>query len=70
MNTEEMTYSQAINELESIVKKMQSDDCDIDNLSTYTARSLKLLKICKAKLLQTDNELKKILAELSETPEI
>lgn len=59
-----MTYTQAINELEEIVKKMQSPDCSIDNLSEYTARSLKLLQVCKTKLTATDEELKKILKEL------
>jgi exodeoxyribonuclease VII small subunit len=61
---EKLTYSQAITELEEIVKKMQDESCGIDNLSAYTSRSLELLKICKAKLLATDEELKKILAEL------
>mgnify|MGYP000508107393 FL=1 len=61
---EKMTYSQAIAELETIVKEMQGENCSIDNLSKYTSRSLELLKICKAKLLTTDEELKKILAEL------
>ncbi len=62
----ELTYTQAVTELESIVKMMQNDSCSIDNLSNYTSRSLELLKICKAKLLATDEELKKILAELEE----
>ena len=59
-----MTYSQAIAELENIVREMQGENCSIDNLSAYTTRSLELLKICKGKLLATDEELKKILAEL------
>lgn len=63
-NLQEMTYSQAIDELEKIVREMQSETCSIDNLSAYTSRSLELLKICKAKLLNTDEELKKILAEI------
>lgn len=64
METNELSYNQAITELEQILAKMQSDNCDIDNLAAYTARSLELLKVCKAKLLKTDDELKKILAEL------
>lgn len=60
----EMTYSQAINELEEIVRKMQDDKCDIDNLSKYTSRSLQLLKFCKTRLQTTDAELKKCLEEL------
>lgn len=61
-----MTYTQAITELEEIVKKMQSPECSIDNLSQYTARSLQLLKVCKEKLTRTDEELKKVLDEMSD----
>lgn len=63
---EKMTYTQAVNELGEIVKKMQSPECSIDNLSQYTARSLQLLKVCKAKLTATDEELKKVLNEMSD----
>ena len=65
-----MTYTQAITELEEIVKKMQSPECSIDNLSQYTARSLELLKVCKAKLTATDEELKKVLNEMSDDKSI
>ena len=65
-----MTYTQAIAELEEIVKKMQSPECSIDNLSQYTARSLELLKVCKAKLTATDEELKKVLNEMSDDKSI
>ena len=61
-----MSYSEAIAELERIVREMQSDSCSIDNLSRYTSRSLALLKVCQEKLLATDEELKKILAELEQ----
>ena len=64
MEEKKMTYSEAIAELEKIVAEMQSENCSIDNLSAYTSRSLELLKVCKAKLLTTDEEMKKILAEL------
>ncbi|MBR5029970.1 MAG: exodeoxyribonuclease VII small subunit [Muribaculaceae bacterium] len=63
---EKMTYTQAITELEEIVKKMQSPECSIDNLSQYTTRSLQLLKVCKEKLTRTDEELKKVLDEMSD----
>lgn len=60
-----MNYSEALRELESIVAKMQSEECDIDSLSTMTARALELLKFCKEKLLKTDTEVKKCLEELA-----
>ncbi|MCH5216511.1 MAG: exodeoxyribonuclease VII small subunit [Muribaculaceae bacterium] len=64
MEQDNISYSKAIEELENILRLMQNDQCGIDNLSQYTARALELLKICKAKLLSTDEELKKILSEL------
>lgn len=51
--------------MESIVKQMQSPDCDIDKLSGYTSRALTLLKYCKEKLFKTEEEVKKTLAEFS-----
>lgn len=59
------SYNEAVKELESILQKMQSPDCDIDKLSEYTAGALKLLKYCKEKLSKTDEELKKTLESLS-----
>lgn len=58
------SYSQAIAELNAIVAKMQSDNCDIDTLAAQTSRSLQLLKYCKEKLQKTDTELKHLLEEL------
>lgn len=57
-------YSEAVAELEQIVRKMESDQCDIDSLSAYTSRALELLKFCKERLFKTDQELEKCLAEL------
>ncbi len=58
------TYAQAIAELETIVDKLQSNECEIDALKTYTTQSLELLRFCKEKLYETDEELKKILEEI------
>lgn len=62
---EEMTYTQAVNELEELVKKMQDPECSIDNLSQYTKRSKELLEFCKKRLTATDDELKRILSDIS-----
>lgn len=60
----EIPYAQAIHELEEIVRKLQSNDCEIDQLREYTARSVELLRLCKQKLFKTDEELKKLLEEI------
>ncbi|MBP3739178.1 MAG: exodeoxyribonuclease VII small subunit [Muribaculaceae bacterium] len=61
---EEMTYTQAVNELEELVKKMQDPECSIDNLSQYTKRSKELLEFCRKRLMATDEELKRILGDI------
>lgn len=57
-------YSEAIAELEDILRKMESDQCDIDSLSKYTTRALELLKFCKERLTKTDQEVQKCLEAL------
>lgn len=61
----EMTYSKAMQELESIVAQMQSENCDIDALTNYTKRAAELIKFCREKLLTTDEEVKKCIESLS-----
>lgn len=60
----ELTYNQAIGELETILRTMQSDQCDIDRLASLTRRATKLIAECRSRLVATDEELKAILADL------
>lgn len=61
----DLTYSKAIQELESIVAKMQSDSCDIDSLTDLTKRAAELIKFCRDKLFKTDEEVKKCIESLN-----
>ena len=63
---EEITYTQAVTELEELVKKMQAPDCSIDNLSQYTKRCKELLDLCRQRLTATDEELKRILDDMTD----
>lgn len=63
----QLTYTQASTELEEIVKKMQDPECSIDDLAAYTKKAKELLTVCKHKLTATDEEVKKILAELEQS---
>ncbi|MDE7402961.1 MAG: exodeoxyribonuclease VII small subunit [Muribaculaceae bacterium] len=58
------SYKEAVTELEQILAQMESDRCDIDSLSKYTARALELLKFCKERLFKTNEEVEKCLEEL------
>lgn len=57
----EMSYSQAVTELEDIMRRMQSDALDIDLLAAYTRRATELLTECRRRLTATDEELRTIL---------
>ncbi len=64
MDTNELKYKDAVAELETIVRKMESDTCDIDSLSAYTNRALELLKFCKERLMKTDKDVEACLEQL------
>ena len=57
-----MKYEDSIKELESIVRRMENDELDIDTLATQLKRAQTLIKSCRAKLTKTDEEIKSILA--------
>jgi exodeoxyribonuclease VII small subunit len=60
---QEQKYEAAFAELQTIVRKMENDELDIDEMSEQLKRAQELIKFCKDKLSKTDEEIKKILAE-------
>ena len=62
----EMSYNEAVAELEQILRTMQVDQCDIDRLATLTRRATELIAECRARLTATDEELRTILAGMQE----
>lgn len=60
----ELTYEKALEELEQILRSMQSDQCDIDKLASMTKRATELLAACRSKLTATEAELREILSKL------
>ena len=58
-----MKYEEAVRQLEDIVRKMENDELDIDTLSEQLNTAQKLLKLCRDKLVHTDEEIKKILQD-------
>ena len=61
----EMTYKEAVEQLEKILAAMQSDNCDIDKLASYTRRATELITECRARLTRTDAEIQSILSNLA-----
>ena len=58
-----LKYEAAIAELQTIVRKMENDELDIDQMTEQLKRAQELVKLCKDKLTKTDEEINKILAE-------
>jgi len=62
---EEVTYTKAFDELQTIVKEMENSQISIDQLDTKIKRASELLKICKDKLFKTEKNVQKILEEIN-----
>ena len=62
-NTENLTYTTAIEELERIIASIRSENCDVDTLAERTRRAATLLAFCRSRLTATEEELEKILAD-------
>lgn len=61
----DLTYNQATAELDSIMRTMQGDECDIDKLAALTRRATELITECRRRLTATDEELQTILGQLN-----
>ena len=56
-------YEEALAQLETIVRKMEQNEYNIDELAAQLKTAQRLIKFCKDKLTKTEEELQKIQAE-------
>lgn len=61
---EQISYTEAFRELQSIVDEIQGSSISIDELSGKVKRAIELIKICQEKLVTTEEDVNKILEEL------
>ena len=61
--SKETKYEAAFAELQAIVRQMENDELDIDQMAEQLKRAQELIKLCKDKLTKTDEEIHKILAQ-------
>ena len=64
----EIKYEEALAQLETIVRKMESNELDIDEISVQLKTAQRLIAFCKDKLTKTEEEIQKINAEAIATP--
>lgn len=60
---ENKKYEEALSQLETIVRKMEANEYDIDELAVQLKAAQQLIKFCKDKLTKTEEELQKIQAQ-------
>ena len=58
-----MSYEEAIKKIETIVRKMENDELDIDSLTDQLKEAQRLIKLCKDRLTKTDEEIRQILED-------
>lgn len=66
MAKKEISYNEAVEELNEILDSIENDEVDVDVLSEKVKRALGLIKLCKTKLQSTEKEVAKILDELDQ----
>jgi exodeoxyribonuclease VII small subunit len=67
MNTKKViTYNEAMTEVEEILEKIENEELDVDDLAEKVKRVSVLLKICKDKLLKTNEQVEQILKEMED----
>ena len=57
---ENIRYEEALAQLETIVRKMEANEYDIDELAAQLKTAQRLIAFCKNKLTKTEAELLKI----------
>jgi len=64
MAKKNISYKEAIAEIELIVKKIENDETDVDELAGNVKRVAELIKICKEKLYKAEKEVKDIIDKI------
>jgi exodeoxyribonuclease VII small subunit len=61
-----ISYKDAIEEIESILQQVESGELDVDQLTDKVKRASALLDFCNKKLKTSEQEIEKIIKEMKE----
>jgi exodeoxyribonuclease VII small subunit len=64
MAKREFSFSEAVVEIEEILKKIETGELDVDRLSVEVKRASELIRLCQKKLRSTEDEINNIFKEL------
>lgn len=60
----EFSYTSALDEMEAIMSQIENEDVDVDKLSEKVKRMSVLIKECKNKLKETEEEVHNVIDDL------
>ncbi len=66
---ESISYTEAFEELQTIVEEIEGGEISVDTLSEKVKRAALLIKVCKSKLSDTEKNVNQILANIDEDEE-
>ena len=66
MGTKEKSYSQAMERLETIVRQVDSNELELDELVEKIKEANEIIDFCSEKLKKADTEIEKLLADKQE----
>lgn len=69
MSTDELTYSQALEELRAIHQRLRADDVDVDNLLNDVQRASELLEFCQSRIASVGEQLEEVLTDFDRPDE-
>lgn len=64
MCAKEIKYREAVERLDEILKGIEDDDIDVDELSEQIKEAVELLRVCKARIDKAELEVKKVVDDL------
>lgn len=66
MSKKEITYTEALDELNEISHAIENESIPIDELAAKVKRASELIVLCKSKLRATEEEVRKIIGQMGE----
>ena len=63
MENKELTYSEAIAEIEKIIARLRNEQTEVDTLSSELKRATELISRCKEQLRKVESSVKEQLEE-------
>jgi len=66
MAKQQIKYSEAITEIEEILELIETGELDVDELTGKVKRVTQLIQLCKSKLHEADEDIKRILNQEKE----